>query len=96
MPPQTLQKTAMIPQSNPATSVVQGTYNYGIPTSSLTTISTSQQSVKSSLTGNSKCLLKAAIATIATSIHQATTHILFDEGSQWSFILQSLVDEMGL
>jgi len=36
------------------------------------------------------------MATIATSTHQATAHIMFDEGSQWSFILQSLADEMEL
>ena len=79
------------PKSNATTSVAQGT-----PTSSLTTISTSEQQPQPPNTGNSKCLLKTAVATIATPTSQATAHVLFDEGSQRSFILQSLATEMGL
>ena len=84
------------PQSNPITSVAQGISNQGTPTSSLTTISTSEQQPQPPNTGNSKCLLKTAVATITTPTSQATAHILFDEGSQRSFILQSLASEMSL
>ena len=85
-----------IPQSNQAIPPTPTTPNQGTPTSSLTTISTSKQNPTFHPTGNSTCLLKTAIATIRTPTHQGTAHILFDEGSQHSFILQSLADEIGL
>ena len=96
LPPQNRQATATTPQSNQVTSVAQGTSTQGTPTTSFTTISRSTQKSQSLHTGNSKCLLKTAIATITTSTYQATAHILFDEGLQRSFILQSLADEMRL
>ena len=83
-------------QSNQPTSATRGTPAQDTSTSSLTTITTSKQNSKSYPTGNSICLLKTATATITTPSHQATANILFDEGSQRSFILQSLADELDL
>jgi len=76
LPPQNRQTTATTPQSNQVTSAAQGTSTQGTPTTSFATISRSTQNPKSLHTGNSKCLLKTAIATITTSTYQVTAHIL--------------------
>ena len=90
------QSQATVSQGNTTTSATSDMPTQVTPTSSFTTISRSKENTDSLPTGNGKCLLKTATATIATSNHQATAHVLFDEGSQRSFILQSLADEMGL
>jgi len=53
-------------------------------TASLSTI------VPSHLTRNTVCLLKTAIATVVNGSVQAEAHILFDEGSQRSFLTEKL------
>ena len=90
------QNLQISPQSNSTTSAAQGAYNQGTPTSSMRAITASEQQPQPPNVGNSKCLLKTAVATIATPTTQATAYILFDEGLQRSFILQSLATKMGL
>ena len=47
-------------------------------------------------TQNSVCLLKTAITTVTHGSRSATTHLLFDEGSQRSFITQGLASSLAL
>ena len=46
--------------------------------------------VPSQLTGNTVCLLKIAIATVVNGSLEAEAHILFDKGSQQSFLTEKL------
>ena len=59
-------------------------------TATLTTLTPPQ------LTRNAACLLKTAIATVVGSGLQAEANILFDEGSQRSFLTEKLVSELAV
>ena len=60
------------------------------------TASLSMTMPPSHTTQNSVCLLKTAIATVTHGSRSATANLLFDEGSQRSFITQDLASSLAL
>ena len=50
----------------------------------------------SSTPENNMCLLKTAVATVTHGSRSAKANLLFDEGSQRSFITQNLANTLGL
>ena len=65
-------------------------------TTTLTTISSTPQGLSLHLAGDSVCLLKTAVAPVSSSKVQIEANILFDEGSQRSFISQNLANSLQL
>ena len=63
------------------------------PTNNTTTLTTL---IPSQLTRNATCLLKTAIATIVGTDIQTEANVLFDEGSQRSFITVNLAKELAV
>lgn len=57
-----------------------------------TATTTTLQSIH--LTSKPICLLKTAVATVANESTQVDANILFDEGSQHSFVTQALIDKL--
>ena len=75
-------------QATPQTNTPPGQATIAVNTTFLSmTISPSQNSV---------CLLKTAVATIANGDNRTRANLLFDEGSQRSFITQDLADALAL
>ena len=62
----------------------------------LTTISSTPHDLSLYLAGDSVCLLKTTVATVSSSKVQVEANILFDEGSQRSFISQKLANSLQL
>ena len=81
--------TTQLPSSNPPlTHLVNSNTN--------DTASLSMTSSPSYTTQNSMCLLKTAVATVTHGSRSATANLLFDEGSQRSFITQDLANSLVL
>ena len=62
----------------------------------MTTISSTPQDLSLYLAGDSVCLLKTAVAMVSSSKVKVEASILFDEGSQRSFISQKLANNLQL
>ena len=82
----------------PSDSTTQGTNTatQGNQAASNTTSLTTLTSNKTVTAKNTTCLLKTAVATIKSSESEAEANILFDEGSQKSFLSQELADTLSL
>ena len=86
-------------QSGHSTSTAQ--QNTTLPSqSAVATITHSTDTASLSMTipspQNSVCLLKTAVATVTNGNNPTKANLLFDEGSQWSFITQDLAKTLAL
>ena len=69
----------------------------GLQTSTATTLTTLSSNQSTVIPhANRVCLLKTAVATISSTHSETETNILFDEGSQRSFLTRDLADTLSL
>ena len=84
----TVQQSNSTPPSQPATAAAKNTSNGTTDTASMSmTIPAPQSSV---------CLLKTAVATVTNGKKRTKANLLFDEGSQKSFITEDLAKALAL
>ena len=86
--PQSSTLTSALPQNN---SVIQP-----VVATSTNPSNTTNMSMTIPAPQNNVCLLKTAVATVRNGDHQTKANLLFDEGSQWSFIMQDLAKTLVL
>ena len=72
------------------------TQNPALPNTAVTTISSTSQETILHSNNRNLCLLKTAVATVSSSNYRAEANVLFDEGSQRSFMSQSLANTLQL
>ena len=83
--------------TQPPTSATQTTRNTDTTTSSATSLTAlTHPPSHNVLVKDNSCLLKTAVATITSSHVETEANILFDEGSQRSFLTQELADSLSL
>ena len=99
-PPPVLPQTtpALQTSSSQSTEASQSTLNPSpqsfVPTQPVGNHTTTTQSLVSNKDSSPTCLLKTAIAFVRTNKRRITTNILFDEGTQRSFVTQALANKL--